>query len=66
LRFLPLDPHAQDPQLKILQQFKKATGEDPPLIPLGSRGPIRGTLYEAVGLKRRTIHMEGIPYSWHE
>ena len=57
---------AQDPQLKILQRFKKATGEDPPLIPLGSRGKIRGTPYEAVGFQRRTIHVEGIPYSWHE
>lgn len=57
---------AQDPQLKILQQFKKTTGEDPPLIPLGTRGKIRGTPYEAVGLQRRTIHVDGIPYSWHE
>ena len=57
---------AQDPQLKILQQFKKATGEDPPLIPLGSRGKIRGTAYEAVGFQRRTIQVEGVPYSWHE
>jgi hypothetical protein len=57
---------AQDPQLKILQQFKKATGEDPPLIPLGTRGKIRGTPYETVGFQRRTIHVDGIPYSWHE
>ncbi len=57
---------AQDPQLKILQRFQKATGEDPPLIPLGSRGKIRGTLYEAVGFQRRTIQVEGIAYSWHE
>ncbi len=57
---------AQDPQVKILQQFKKATGEDPPLIPLGTRGKIRGTSYEAVGFQRRTIHVDGVPYSWHE
>ena len=57
---------AQDPQLKILQRFQKATGEDPPLIPLGTRGKIRGTPYEAVGFQRRTIQVEGIPYSWHE
>jgi hypothetical protein len=57
---------AQDPQLKILQQFKKVTGEDPPRIPLGTRGKIRGTAYEVVGFQRRTIHVEGIPYSWHE
>lgn len=57
---------AQDPKLQILQKFKAATGEDPPLIPLGTRGSIRGTVYEAVGFQRRTIHVDGIPYSWHE
>jgi hypothetical protein len=57
---------AQDPQLTILQKFTKAVGEDPPLIPLGTRGTIRGTAYEAVGFQRRTIHVEGISYSWHE
>src|SRR5499427_1393614 len=57
---------AQDPQLKIVQQFQKTTGEDPPLIPLGTRGKLRGTAYEAVGFQRRTIHVDGIPYSWHE
>lgn len=57
---------AQDPLLKILQKFKAATDEDPPLIPLGTRGKIRGTDYEAVGFQRRTIHVEGVPYSWHE
>lgn len=57
---------AQDPQLKILQQFKKATGEDPPLIPLGTRGKLRGAVYEAVGFQRRTIQVEGVAYSWHE
>jgi len=57
---------AQDPRLQILQKFKAATDEDPPLIPLGTRGSIRGTAYEAVGFQRRTIHVDGIPYSWHE
>jgi hypothetical protein len=57
---------AQDPRLAILQKFKAATGEDPPLIPLGTRGAIRGTQYEAVGFQRRTIHVDGVPYSWHE
>ena len=57
---------AQDPRLQVLQKFKAATDEDPPLIPLGTRGSIRGTAYEAVGFQRRTIHVDGIPYSWHE
>ncbi len=57
---------AQDPRLTILQTFKAAVDEDPPLIPLGTRGTIRGTAYEAVGFQRRTIHVDGVPYSWHE
>jgi len=57
---------AQDPKLKILQQFHAATIEDRPLIPLGSRGSIRGVLYEAIGFQRRTIQVEGVSYSWHE
>lgn len=57
---------AQDPNLQILQKFKVAVGEDPPLIPLGTRGTIRGTVYEVIGFQRRTIQVEGVSYSWHE
>ena len=57
---------ARDPKLKILQQFKAKTSEDPPLIPLGSRGKIRGVPYDVIGFQRRTIQVEGIHYSWHE
>lgn len=57
---------AQDPRLTILQKFQAAVDESRPVIPLGTRGTIRGTVYEAVGFQRRTIHVEGIPYSWHE
>ena len=57
---------AQDPRLKILQKFNVATGEDPPLVPLGTRGTIRGAQYEVIGFQRRTIIVDGTPYSWHE
>ena len=56
---------AKDPNLQILQQFK-ASVDEKPLIPLGSRGKIRGTDYEVIGFQRRTIHVDGEPYSWHE
>ncbi|MGD0307299.1 MAG: DUF4178 domain-containing protein [Candidatus Acidiferrales bacterium] len=52
--------------MAILQKFKAATHEDPPLIPLGTRGKIRGTDYEVIGFQRVTIRVEGISYSWHE
>jgi hypothetical protein len=57
---------AKDPNLQILQRFKVATDEVKPLIPLGTRGKIRGVDYEVIGFERRTIHVDGIPYSWHE
>jgi len=57
---------AKDPNLQILQRFEVATHEDKPLIPLGTRGKIRGVDYEVIGFERRTIHVDGIPYSWHE
>ena len=57
---------AQDPALKILQTFEATVEKDRPLIPLGTRGTIRGTVYEVIGFERRTIVVEGVPYSWHE
>jgi hypothetical protein len=57
---------AQDPLHKVLQQFKAATDEDAPLIPLGTRGKIRGQDYAVIGFQRRSIEVDGIPYSWHE
>jgi hypothetical protein len=57
---------AKDPSLQILQNFKVATDKARPLIPLGTRGKIRGTDYEVIGFQRRTIHVDGLPYSWHE
>jgi hypothetical protein len=57
---------AKDPNLQILQRFKVATDEVRPLIPLGTRGKIRGTDYEVIGFQRRTIYVDEMPYSWHE
>jgi Domain of unknown function (DUF4178) len=57
---------AKDPQLQILQTFDKITSPDPPLIPLGTRGKMRGTDYEVIGFERRSIKVDGVRYSWHE
>src|ERR1700693_2042159 len=57
---------ARDPKLQILQTFERITSAERPLIPLGTRGKIRGTDYEVIGFERRTIQVDGIPYSWHE
>ncbi len=59
---------AKDPSLKVLQQFTAKTSEpgNTPLIPLGTRGKLKGTPYEVIGFQTRTIHVDGEPYSWHE
>jgi Domain of unknown function (DUF4178) len=57
---------ARNPQLQVLQTFEKIISSDPPFIPLGTRGKIRGMDYEAVGFQRRSIKVEGVRYSWHE
>src|SRR2546421_6443391 len=56
---------AQNPQVKVLQQFQ-AKIKYTVLIPLGSRGKLRGTLYEVIGYQVRQIHVEGEAYSWRE
>src|ERR1700731_3738771 len=57
---------AKDPNLQILQKFEAVTGVDRPLIPLGTRGKLRGTDYEVIGFQRRSIKVEGVTYCWHE
>src|SRR5271168_2661201 len=57
---------AKDPQLRILQKFEKIVSDERPLIPLGSRGKLRGVDYEVIGFERRSIKVDGITYSWRE
>ena len=57
---------AKDPQLRILQRFAAATGDEVPLIPLGSRGKWRGADYEAIGFQVRSMEADGMTYSWRE
>lgn len=57
---------AKNPNLQILQGFQKRLDPDTPLIPLGTRGKLRGTEYEVIGFQRRTILVDEVHYSWHE
>ena len=57
---------AKDPNLAILQEFEKITSASKPLIPLGTRGKLRGTDYEVIGFQTRHSKVEGISYYWHE
>ena len=56
---------AKDPSLRVLQRFAQAKRVEPK-IPLGARGTWRGATYEVIGFQRRTIHVDGTPYSWDE
>ena len=51
---------ANDPNLAILQQFEIRTSDVHPLIPLGTRGKLRGTDYEIIGFQRLHATVEGI------
>jgi hypothetical protein len=57
---------AKDPQLRILQRFEAATGDEVPQIPLGARGKWRGADYEAIGFQVRSMEADGLTYSWRE
>src|SRR5207248_2682402 len=56
---------ARDPNLRVLQRFKQRITLEP-LIPLGTRGMIRGQEYIVVGFQQRTIKVDNVPYSWRE
>src|SRR5579859_3404545 len=56
---------AQDPKVQVLQQFQAAM-KFAPLIPLGTRGKLRGTAYEVIGFQRRQIESDGEIYTWGE
>ena len=57
---------AKSPTLNIIQTFQRIVSSDPPLIPLSTRGKVRGTDYEVIGFERRTITAEMVDYHWHE
>ncbi len=55
---------ASQPVLKILQQVEEAQRREP-AIPLGTRGKIAGTEWEAIGFQRRQVQQEET-YAWNE
>ena len=56
---------AQDPNLRVLQQMEKRTPFKP-LIPLGTRGKVKGDPYEAIGFQVRSITVDDVDYVWRE
>ncbi|MFN8005476.1 MAG: DUF4178 domain-containing protein [Terriglobia bacterium] len=54
-----------DENFRIIETYQ-AHIKYAPLIPLGTRGKIRGELFEAIGYLRRKIEVEGVEYEWSE
>jgi len=51
--------------LKILSTFAQSVTREP-LIPLGTRGTLRGDKYEVIGFMCRAITVDGTDYEWRE
>src|SRR5437773_2186556 len=60
----PPVPGPPKPQARALNCPK--CGAATTLIPLGTRGKLRGMDYEVIGFQRRDIEVEEIIYYWHE
>lgn len=56
---------ATNPQLQIIQKFD-ARFAIQPIIPLGSRGTLKGTVWEIIGFQQRGITVDGANYFWRE
>jgi hypothetical protein len=54
-----------DENLRILSTFQ-AKIKHQPLIPLGTRGKVRGETFEVIGYLRRRIEVDQVPYEWSE
>lgn len=56
---------AQDPAHKLLSKHASAVRFEP-LIPLGTRGVLRGEKFECIGYMRRAVRYYGVDYEWGE
>jgi hypothetical protein len=56
---------AKDPNLRVLQEFKGKIRWTP-LIPLGTRGTLKGDPYEVIGFQVRGIRVDDTDYLWRE
>ena len=56
---------AKDPNLRVLQEFQGRMRWTP-LIPLGTRGTLKGDPYEVIGFQVRGITVDGTDYLWRE
>jgi hypothetical protein len=53
------------PSLQVIQKFQ-AKQRIQPLIPLGTRGTLRGDPYEVIGFQARELMVDAVAYQWRE
>ncbi|MBL8176932.1 MAG: DUF4178 domain-containing protein [Bryobacterales bacterium] len=53
------------PSLQVIQKFQ-AKERYQPYIPLGTRGKLRGDLYEVIGFQVRELVVDAVAYQWRE
>jgi hypothetical protein len=56
---------AKDPNLQVLQKMERRMTHTL-LIPLGTRGKIKGDPYEVIGFQVRSVTVEQVDYFWRE
>jgi len=56
---------AKDPNLRVLQKMEQRVAVQP-IIPLGTRGKLKGDEYEAIGFQVRSITVDDVDYAWRE
>lgn len=54
-----------DAQVKILKSFQQQLTRTP-LIPLGTRGQLKGVDWDVIGFQTRGIEVDGVVYEWNE
>ena len=56
---------ARDERHKLLARYRVKVGKAP-VLPIGSRGTLRGELLEVIGVQRKSVRYYGVIYSWDE
>jgi hypothetical protein len=57
---------SSNPQLEILQKVNQEQNRRTPVIPLGTRGALKGATWEVIGFQTRCVNDDGELFEWEE
>jgi hypothetical protein len=57
---------ASTPLLQVLQKIEAEQSRRTPMIPLGSRGTLKGATWEVIGFQTRAVEEDGETFEWEE